>query len=135
MSGADRDISESGAWWREAKQRVEPEHLTRGAEVTRGSEDISADENALFGPPEGRLLPAEAIDHTKYFEWSPRNAFEGHAEERHAEARGQRCAIPVVSVEELSDTDRPAERQHTLLHPICIHRIDEPDAATQEQRV
>jgi hypothetical protein len=135
MSGADRDMSESGTWWREAKHRVKSEHLARGAEVTRGSEGISADEDAFFGPPEGRLVPAKAVDHTKYFEWRPGNAFEGHAKKRHAEVRGQRCAIAVVSVEELNDTDRLAERQHTLLHAICIHRIDEPDAVIQAQRV
>jgi hypothetical protein len=121
--------------WREAKQRVDPEQLVTGAEVTRSSEGIGADEDSFFGPPESRLPPAEAVDQAKRVEWRYGNPLERHAEERHAEARGQRRAITVMPVEELNDTGRLAERQHTLLHAVCIQRIDEPDAVTREQRV
>jgi len=114
---------------------VNPEQLARATEVGRSPDCVSADEDGFLRPPESRLPPAEAVDHTKHLEWRPGNALEGHAEDRHAEALGQRFAIPVVAVEELNDASRFAQRAHALLHPLCIHRIDKPDAVTRDQRV
>jgi hypothetical protein len=114
---------------------VNPEQLARATEVGRSPDCVSADEDGFLRAPEGRLPPAEAVDHTKHLERRPGNALKGHPEERHLEALGQRCAIPLVPVEELNDTGRLAERAHALLHPLCIHRIDEPDAFTREQRM
>jgi hypothetical protein len=78
---------------------VNPEQLARATEVGRSSDCVSADENGLLRPPEARLPPAEAVDHTKHLERRLGNALERHPEERHPEALCQGFAIPVVPVE------------------------------------
>lgn len=114
---------------------MDAKRFPRRAEVTRSPERVGADEHGFFRPPKGCLAPAEPVDDAKHFEWRPGHTLEGHAEERHAEARGQRGAVPLVPVEELDDADRLAEREHPSVHALSLHGIDEPDAYVGKQRV
>ena len=54
---------------------------------------------------------------------------------RHAEPRGDRCAVAVVAVEQLQHAARLPERASPLLRLGPRHRVDHPDAAGGDERV
>ena len=54
---------------------------------------------------------------------------------RDAEPRRELDAVATVAVEQLDDAGRRACGAHTLLNLGVVHRIDEPHAATGDERV
>ena len=54
---------------------------------------------------------------------------------RDAEPLRDLDAVSAVAVEQLDDTGRRARGAHALLHTGVVHRVDEPHAVADDQRV
>ena len=51
------------------------------------------------------------------------------------EAVRERDAVARVTVDQLDHAGRRARRPHTLVEPLVVDRVDQPDAAARDQRV
>ena len=54
---------------------------------------------------------------------------------RHAEPLRPRRAAALVAIEQLQHPCRLAQRAHAFVELPCVDRIDQPDAAVDEERV
>jgi hypothetical protein len=109
------------------------EPFRAGAEVLRGSERIGQDEHAPLRPPQRYLLPGAPCPDRNELERA--DAGPRHDVMRNAEALGERRAVAIVPIEQLQDARRSAGCANTLVQPVPVERVDQPDAAVRDERV
>ena len=112
------------------QERVDAHRLGARAEEGDGAEDVGADEDPAFRPPERDLVPEPHAQHGAELE---RRAGEraGHDVERHAEPRREGRAVALVPVEQLDHARRLAERPDPLVDAVTLDRVDDPHSAVR----
>ena len=119
----------------EAQGRVDAERLAGGAEVVEAAERVRADEDPRLGKPE-RDFPPEALpDDREGDERRALNVRERRHVEREAEAAGDGCAVPFVTVEELDDACWRAEHGDPLVKALAVDDVRQPDSVLGADRV
>ena len=112
---------------------MERESILRSAVVASSPKDIRGDEQASLGPPEGSFLPPRLVLDGDEFE--RRDRLPRNDVELDAQPPCQLGDVTVVTVEQLEHAGRLTRRANTLLDARAVHRINEPDAAVDNQRV
>lgn len=109
------------------------EPFRAGAEVLRRSERIRQDEDAPLRPPQRYLLPGAPCpdrNELKRADAGPR-----HDVMRNAEPRSERRAIAIVPIEQLQNPCRIPGCANTLVQPLPVECVDQPDASVGNERV
>ena len=118
----------------QAQRGVDADRLLARAEERDRPERVGAHEDALLRPPERDLLP-EPVAHDGQHRERRARQLPWRDVVRHLEPRGHCRGGTVVAVEQLEHARRLAEREHVLLDALRLDRIDEPDAAVDDERV
>jgi len=119
----------------ETEERVDGETFARRSVVACRSERVRADERTLPGPPESGLPPAPPVADGHDLEGRAGDAGEGDAVKPRAQPLREGGTVALVAVEELDDPGRLAERAHPILDAVSVHRVDEPHASLEAERV
>jgi hypothetical protein len=117
---------------RQPEDWVHADGLARRAEVADGSERVGCDEYAPLRPPQRDLAPEPVAEDRQEVE---RRDLRRHDVVRHTERRGKCGAVAVVAVEELEHPSRLPALPHSPLGVGPGHRIDQPHAAVDDERV
>jgi hypothetical protein len=103
--------------------------LSGREEVRRRPERVPDDEHAAVHE-RGDLTPAGQPRDLE----AERQPARGHVQ-RHSEALRDARAVATVAVEQLDDGGRPAERLDTIVEPLHVEDVEEPDPIPLHDRV
>jgi len=103
------------------------------AKVLRRTERIRQDEHAQLRPPQRHLLPEASRSDRNELEL--RDARTGHDVMRNAEPRRELRAIAVVTIEQLDDARRSSGTNDSIVQPVTVERVDQPDSAVGDERM
>ncbi len=129
------DGAEGATRREEAQERMDAERLVARREVADAAEGIAADENSLLGEPESDLPPEPSPHERQHDERRTGHVREGRDVKRNAESLRNRCVVALVTVDELDDADRLAERADPLVDPWAVDDVRQPDAPSGEDGV
>ncbi len=115
----------------EPQQRVDRQALARSAVVPGRADRVGDDEDALI--EERRDLTPAPAPHDLHRR-DPGGSARSHVQ-RHAQPLGDLRAIASVPVEKLDDAPRLAERSDSVVEPIGVEHVEQPDLPAVEDRV
>ncbi len=105
-----------------------------GAEELERAEDVRAEQRPALRLPERDLPPEAVVQHRQRLKRRAGEALE-RPHERDAEPRRPGRAVARVTVEQLQDACRLAERPDAVLELRRVDGVDQPDAAVHAQGV
>ena len=116
----------------ETEERVHAEPLLRREEVRSGPERIGDHERSPLRPPERSLAPERKVHGPEHLERGTGRVRARHEVERDAVRLRKRRRVAAMPVEQLEDTGRSPGGADSLLEPVHVHRVHEPDLPVRE---
>lgn len=105
------------------------ELLVRAEEVGRGADRFCDHERPPRRPPEACLTPLRKVDEPEKLERRVGYSVRRSVSERDAVSVSEASAVTAVPVDELDHGRRIPERPDSLVEPLDVDRIDQPDTS------
>jgi hypothetical protein len=119
----------------QTQERMDAKRLAPRAEVVEAAERVAAHENPLGGKPEGDLPPEPAPDEGQNDERRAGHLREWRHVEGDAEPLGDRGAVALVTIDELDDSGRLAERADPLVETRSVDDVRQPNVFSDPESV